>query len=96
VLKVGHYANVNPDCSPIGVPIVRLSAPPVHGVVRTIRAMVFTHFTGIFEVCNSRRVSGVSVEYRPVRGFTGSDSFGLDVIFPGGAERLYSYEVTVK
>ena len=93
VLKVGHYANVNPDCSPVGVAVVRLSAPPMHGVVKPMRMM---GFTGIYEVCNSRRVAGVSVEYRPERGFAGSDSFGLDVIYPGGIERVSSYDVTVK
>jgi hypothetical protein len=57
--------------------------------------MGFAHFTA-YPVCNSRRVAGVSAEYRPQRGFAGSDSFGLDVIYPGGAERLYSYALTVK
>jgi hypothetical protein len=96
VLKVGHFANVNPDCSPVGVTVVRLSAPPKHGVVRTASTMGFAHFAGTFEICNSRRVAGVSVEYRPDRGFTGSDSFSLDVIYPGGLEQVGSYDVTVK
>jgi hypothetical protein len=96
VLEVGHYANVNPDCSPVGIAVVRLSPPAMHGVVRTIKTTGFANFTGTFEICNSRRVLGVSVEYRPERGFTGRDSFGLDVIYPGGRERLYSYDLTVK
>ena len=68
---------------------MRLSASPRHGVVRTTRAMVFTHFTGIFEVCNSRRVSGVSVEYRPVRGFTGSGFPASTSSFRAGPATLF-------
>ena len=61
LLKLGHYASVNPDCSLLGMPVVRLSAAPTHGVVRTVKTSAFSHFSGApFDQCNSRRVPGVS------------------------------------
>jgi hypothetical protein len=96
VLVVAHYAQVNPDCSSMGMPVVRLSAAPSHGVVRTIKTSGFSRFTGSYENCNSRRVAGVTAEYRPERAFVGADSFSLDVIFPGGREREEYFSITVK
>jgi hypothetical protein len=97
VFKLGHYASVNPDCSPLGMPVVRLSAAPTHGVVRTVKTSAFSRFTKApFDQCNSRRVPGVSVEYRPERGFAGTDSFSVDIIYASGRERVESFAVTVK
>src|SRR3974390_2258652 len=72
VLKLSHYASVNPDCSPLGMPVVRLSFAPRHGVITTVKRSDFSHFSAAhYDRCNSRRVLGVSAEYRPTRGFTG-------------------------
>lgn len=95
-LVLGHYAQVNPDCSSMGIPVVRISAPPAHGVVSTAKGSGFSLFHGAYQNCSSRRVAGVTAQYGPERGFVGSDSFALDVIFPGGRERIDSYSVTVK
>jgi hypothetical protein len=96
VLKLAHYASVNPDCSSLGMPVVRLSVPPTHGVVTTIKTSGFSHFSGRFDQCNARRVAGISVEYRPERGFAGADSFSLDIIYASGRERVESFAITVK
>ena len=97
LLKLGHYASVNADCSLLGMPVIRLSAAPTHGVVRTVKTSAFSHFTGApFDQCNSSRVPGVSVEYRPERGFAGTDSFSVDIIYASGRERVESFAVTVK
>jgi hypothetical protein len=61
VLKLGHYASVNPDCSPLGMPVVRLSAAPTHGVVRTVKTSAFSHFTG------APSISATPGEYRACR-----------------------------
>ena len=46
--------------------------------------------------CNSHKVQGVTVQYLPERGFTGSDEVGLEVISEGGNQVLHTYEITVK
>jgi hypothetical protein len=95
-LRVAHYASVNPDCSSSGMPVVRLSAAPTHGVVSTMRTSGFSHCSGTFDQCNSRRVAGVSVDYRPEKGFVGTDSFSLDIIYASGRERVESFAIAVK
>jgi hypothetical protein len=97
VLKLGHYTSVNPDCSLLGMPVVRVSVAPMHGVVRTMKTSDFSHFAAAaFDRCNTRRVAGVSVEYRPERGFAGTDTFSLDIIYASGRERAESFAITVK
>jgi hypothetical protein len=97
VLKLGHYTSVNPDCSLLGMPVVRVSAVPMHGIVRTMKTSGFSHFSaGAFDRCNTRRVAGVSVEYRPEKGFAGADRFSLDIIYASGRERTESFAITVK
>jgi hypothetical protein len=96
VLKLSHYASVNPDCSVLGMPVVRISTAPTHGVVRTLKTSAFSNFTAPFDRCNTRRVAGVSAEYRPERGFVGTDTFSLDIIYASGREQTESFVVTVK
>jgi hypothetical protein len=94
-LALAHYASVNPDCSSRGKTIVRLSSAPAHGSVRLKEGWGFSRFQG-YQQCNSRRVEGVTAEYRPERGFLGADTVSFDVIFPSGKERMETYYVTVK
>lgn len=94
-LHIGHFASANPDCTPSGKTFVRISVPPNHGVVTMREGFGFTWFPKLL-LCNSRRVRGVTVEYRPERGFTGSDSMELDVISQSGSEALMLYNITIK
>jgi hypothetical protein len=94
-LALAHYASVNPDCSSKGKTTVRLSSAPAHGSVRLREGRGFSFFQG-YQQCNFRRVEGVTVEYRPERGFLGTDTVGLDILYPSGNERMYTYYITVK
>jgi hypothetical protein len=94
-LALGHYASVNPDCSSKGKTTVRLSSAPAHGSVRLREGRGFSFFQS-YQQCNSRRVEGVTVEYRPERGFLGADTVGLDILYPSGNERMTTYYITVK
>jgi len=78
------------------MPVVRLSVAPTHGVVRTMKTSDFGRFSARFDQCNARRVAGVSVKYQPERGFAGTDSFTLDIIYATGRERVKSFAITVK
>jgi hypothetical protein len=94
-LALSHYASVKPDCSSKGKTTVRLSSTPAHGSVRLREGRDFSFFQG-YPQCNSRRVEGVTVEYRPERGFFGTDTVGLDILYPSGNERMETYYITVK
>ena len=96
VLKLGHYTSVNPDCSLLGMPVVRVSVALMHGVVRTMKTSDFSHFSAAaFDRCNTRRrrVSGVSTRKRLCGGRIRSAS---DIIYASGRERAESFAVTVK
>ncbi len=56
----------------------------------------YGHFTGDYQRCSAYKVLGANVTYTPQKGFTGSDSVQLDVIFPNGFERIETFTITVK
>ena len=60
-----------------------------------MKALGFSHFRKTPE-CNSHKIQGITVEYIPERGFTGSDEFELDVIYQVGTEALVTYDITIK
>ena len=94
-LIIGHFASVNPDCTSSGKTFVRVSRPPSHGSVTMKEGIGFSHFENKPQ-CDSTKLPGVTVDYLPERGFTGSDEFVLDVINQTGYEGLASYSITIK
>ena len=94
-LTIGHFASANPDCTSSGKTFVRVSRPPSHGGVTMREGLGFTYFEKMPQ-CNSTKLQGVTVEYLPERGFTGSDEVELDVISQTGYEVLVTYSVTIK
>ncbi len=95
-LIIGHFASANPDCTSSGKTFVRVSRRSGHGVITMREGIGFTYFAKMPQ-CNSTKLQGVTVEYLPERGYTGSDEFELDVISQfGGSEALVTYAITVK
>ena len=98
-LRLGHFADLNPDCSQNGEPIVRVVKPADHGVV-AVRAG--EGYTSSFvqanprSHCNYRSTAGVNATYTAERGYTGPDTVALDIIFPTGEERQFAYNLNVK
>src|SRR5271155_4577540 len=64
-LRLGHFANLNPDCSPIGEPDVRVSKLPDHGVVTVRAGEGYTNFAPANprNHCNYRPTPGVNATY---------------------------------
>ena len=46
--------------------------------------------------CNLKKTKGVSVSYTSDKGYTGPDTFNLNVIFSNGLERTTPYRVVVQ
>jgi hypothetical protein len=92
---IGHFAHVDPDCSSSGRTFVRVSRGPTHGVVTTQERFGFSNFPRL-PGCNSHKVKGVTVWYRPEKGFTGYDAVELDIIFPSVNEHIDYYNITIK
>ena len=93
-LIIGHFANANPDCTASGRTFVRVSGNPSHGVVTMREGLGFSNFPKQPE-CNSHKMQGVTVEYTPYDGFTGSDEVEFDVVSQIGGEVFVTYVITV-
>jgi hypothetical protein len=96
-LKVAFLYDLNPDCSAIGVPSVRIFEQPKNGKVTIEKGTDFTTFPASNSrfKCNSNRTEGAIISYTPNPGFTGADSVSVDIIYPDGnaAKRRYAIDV---
>ena len=77
--------SLNPDCSSRALPKLSMVRPPTHGTVKIEERSDFPRFPpgNPFAKCNAAKVSGVSVEYTPQSGFTGSDEFAFGEVMDG-------------
>ena len=96
--RIDFLASVNPDCSAIGLPTIRLLEGPDNGVVTTDKAKDFLPFprTNIRSKCNGRRVAGLKLFYQSTTEFFGLDRVRLLVISASGGEREATYVIQVK
>jgi hypothetical protein len=96
--RIDFLASVNPDCSSIGIPTVRLLEGPDNGVVTTDKAKDFLPFPkgNIRSRCNGRRVAGLKLFYQSTTEFFGTDRVRLLVISASGGEREATYVIQVK
>ncbi len=97
-LKGQFYTAINPDCSLQDYPNVRVVTPPGNCVLSFRKGKDFPNFAADNPrgACNRTRVPVIYVDYRPNRGFVGSDTFSVDVFFFVGSERTDTFKVTVK
>jgi len=97
-VKVSSWVSINPDCTPTGQIVMRVTQAPQHGRVSIRNAAVFPNFpsSNVRSVCNRRRVPGVEAHYRPESGYLGFDSVSLEMISPGGVYRSYTANIQVR
>lgn len=96
--QIGFYTSLNPDCSLIGDPDVRIAEPAHHGRVTLEKALDYPHFVQANQrySCNLKKVPGVRVIYVPDPNYVGSDAVALDVIFASGNERRETIPLAVR
>jgi hypothetical protein len=96
-LRVAFLYDVNPDCSVIGMPTVRVVEQPKSGKVTVENGTGFPGFpaNNVRSKCNSNRVDGMVLSYIPNPGYAGTDSVLVDIIYPDGnaSKRRYAIEV---
>jgi hypothetical protein len=97
-VKLWFFATVNPDCTPAGVPRVRVKAHPQHGRVTIGQKRDFVHFqpSNVRSACNTRRVLGTEVRYYAQRGYVGYDTVGAEVFYPNGSYRSGNFNINVR
>lgn len=96
--QIGFYAALNPDCSGAGDIDARLTKKPQGGAVELEPGLGFTTYqqNNPLNVCNTKQVQGVRVKYTSKEGYTGKDSFEVEILDPRGADFVLKYSVTVK
>jgi hypothetical protein len=97
-LKLNFSNTTNPDCSTAGETVVRLTQAPQHGRVTISKASDFPSFPvgNPRHDCNRRRVAGTKTVYVSQRGYVGTDSVAIEIIFANGATARRSYTIYVK
>jgi hypothetical protein len=96
-LQLAFLYDMNPDCSVIGVPTVRIVEQPKSGKATIENGTGFPAFpaSNPRSKCNQSRSDGAIISYTPDPGYTGADSITVDIIYPDGsaAKRRYAIEV---
>jgi hypothetical protein len=96
-LQVAFLYDINPDCSVIGVPTVRIVEQPKSGKAAIENGTGFPAFpaNNPRSKCNQSRNDGAIISYTPDPGYTGADSITVDIIYPDGnaAKRRYAIDV---
>ena len=96
-LTLAEPQALNPDCSPLGPVVVKVTAPPDHGSVHIAQGMIFSDFKPGDPpyFCNARRTPATLVSYRAAAGYSGDDVAVIQVFFPSGRAPLIRYNITV-
>jgi hypothetical protein len=97
-LRVAFLYDLNPDCSLIGIPTVRILEPPKSGQATVEKDSGFPSFsaTNVRSICNGDRVDGAAISYMPNVGYTGTESITVEIIYPDGTDSKRHYSIEVK
>jgi len=96
--RIDFLRAIYPDCSVIGIPIVRVVDEPRNGKLAVEKDAGFSNFPANDQryECNKRKSDGVAVVYEPDPGFAGADSLTVHIIMPRGVELKRHYSIEVK
>ena len=84
-VRVGAAWHINPDCTVLAVPDVKVLQPPAHGKLSIEKAATFPKSKGeTYLKCNNRKVTGRITYYTPNSGFIGKDRMKLRVSYING------------
>ena len=97
-LRVATLFDLNPDCSVIGVPTVRILEPSKSGSITVEKGTGFPNFpaSNSRSKCNANSVDGQVIFYMPEAGYVGTDSVTAEIIYPDGTASMRRYAIEVK
>ena len=92
-----HYALAN-DCRSRGAVSINLLRAPHSGDVLIGARRAHPTFApgSAYARCNARLVEGTQVYYRPNPGYTGSDHYIVERVFPNGNAQMYWVTIVVR
>lgn len=94
---VAAYYYLNPDCTSVDLPVVRILAQPAHGSVSIEDASGYTWYgkdNQRFE-CNKQKSPMRQIVYTSAPDFVGPDTFKISVLYADGNLREETFNVTV-
>jgi hypothetical protein len=97
-LRVATLFDLNPDCSVIGIPTVRILESSKNGGIIVEKGSGFPNFpaNNSRSKCNSNAVDGEVIFYMPESGYVGADAVLVEIIYPDGTARTRRYAIEVK
>jgi hypothetical protein len=95
---LGFAYAVNPDCSSRGVPTIWMVQAPQHGTARVLPRTDFAQFPAAnpLSACNTKKVSGIAVDYTSTGGFVGTDTMVFEERNLENRERVFRFTILVK
>lgn len=95
---MAKYYEVNPDCSSGGIPNIKITNPPAHGVASAEPSQDYSEFLSNNQryECNKTKLPVTAVFYTSESNFKGADSFEIEVIFPSGTAKTQQFLMTVE
>jgi hypothetical protein len=94
-----HYAELNPDCTSVGMETVNITRAPSHGTVviqNNIESYPSFPPTNQRYECNKTKTPSVGIAYTSDRTFVGTDRFTVHRVGHSGNLLIYEYVVTVE
>lgn len=97
-VKMDTLSSLDPTCRSLGTTDVNLITAPQGGQVETVLGHEYPYYAAanVRAVCDKRRVPVTMIYNRASPGFSGSDSFDAEVLFPDGTARRVHYTVQVR
>jgi hypothetical protein len=94
-----HYAELNADCTSVGIETVNITRTPSHGtVVMQNNVESYPSFppTNQRYECNKTKTPSIRITYTSDRTFVGNDRFTVHRVSHTGNLLIYEYVVTVE
>ena len=92
-IRAGWFGKLNVDCSSGPIPEARVINPAANGTITLRKARIRTNSVAR---CPNAELSALVVFYRSKPGYSGTDSFTLEVSGESGVSSLQKYDVKVE
>jgi hypothetical protein len=92
-VELSYHASAHKDCTPAGLPTVRVIEPPKSGVLTVRRGTLSTDKVA---ACPKLKVPAEVVFYQANAGYQGPDHVKYEVINENGENSTYDMAITVK
>jgi hypothetical protein len=94
-----HFAfSLRDDCSVEGAPTLQIDREPEHGTARIVQRTDFPNVTatGASAPCADKKVTGIALEYTPMKTYEGYDYLEFRTLTKSGALTLYMTQIAVE